>query len=67
MRRAWNIVRTITVLALALGAIMFALALIMDADLVRIADTVFANYDLAKVITAAREALHGLTGILPFC
>ena len=39
MRRAWNIVRTITVLALALGAIMFALALIMDADLVRIADT----------------------------
>ena len=39
----------------------------MDADLVRIADTVFANYDLAKVITAAREALHGLTSILPFC
>ena len=35
MRRAWNIVRTITVLALALGAIMFALALIMDADLDR--------------------------------
>ena len=46
---------------------VFALGLIMDADLVRIADTVFANYDLAKVITAAREALHGLTGILPFC
>ena len=55
-------------LALAgLGVVVFALGLIMDADLVRIADTVFANYDLAKVITAAREALHGLTGILPFC
>ena len=63
MRRAWNIVRTITVLALALGAIMFALALIMDADLVRIADTVFAHYDLAKVIVAVQAACHGFLGI----
>ena len=56
MRRAWSIVRTAALLALALGVIFFALALVMDADLVRIADTVFANYDLAKVIVAVRDA-----------
>lgn len=56
MRRAWSIVRTVALLALALGVILFALALVMDADLVRIADTVFANYDLAKVIVAVRYA-----------
>ena len=39
---------------------MFALALVMDADLVRIADTVFSHYDLAKVIVAAREAWAGV-------
>ena len=60
MRRAWSIVRTIALLAFALGAVMFALALVMDADLVRIADTVFPHYDLAKVIVAAREAWAGV-------
>ena len=55
MKRAWSIVITIALLCLALGAILFGIALVMDADLVRIADTVFANYDLAKVITAARD------------
>lgn len=63
MRRAWSIVKTITLMCLALGAILFALALIMDADLVRIADTVFANYDLAKVITAAREAWQSVLSV----
>ena len=63
MRRAWSIVRTVALLALALGVILFALALVMDADLVRIADTVFANYDLAKVIVAVREAFGGLTAV----
>ena len=43
MRKAWSIVRTVALLAIALGAISFALALVMDADLVRIADTVFSN------------------------
>ena len=56
MRKAWSIIFAISLLALALGAVMFVLALIMDADLVRIAETVFANYDLAKVIIAARDA-----------
>ncbi len=60
MRKAWTIVRTVALLCLALGAILFALALVMDADLVRIADTVFSNYDLAKVIVAAREAWSGV-------
>ncbi len=63
MRRAWSIVRTIALLALALGVILFALALIMDADLVRIADTVFANYDLAKVIVAVREAWQSVLNV----
>lgn len=63
MRRAWNIVRTVALLALALGVILFALALVMDADLVRIADTVFANYDLAKVIVAVRDAWQSVLNV----
>lgn len=63
MRKAWSIVRTVLTLCIALGAVMFALALVMDADLVRIADTVFANYDLAKVIVAARDAWSSFLGV----
>ena len=63
MKRAWSIVITIALLCLALGAILFGIALVMDADLIRIADTVFANYDLAKVITAARDAWAGALAI----
>ncbi|HIS71432.1 MAG TPA: hypothetical protein IAD43_00795 [Candidatus Scatomorpha pullicola] len=63
MRKAWSIVRTVALLAIALGAISFALALVMDADLVRIADTVFSNYDLAKVIVAVEDAWHSVLGV----
>ena len=63
MRRAWSIVRTVALLALALGVILFALALVMDADLVRIADTVFANYDLAKVIVAVPAAWQSVLNV----
>ena len=63
MRRAWSIIGTVTALCLALGAILFALALVMDADLVRIADTVFANYEIAKVIIAAEDAWAGVLAI----
>ena len=63
MRRAWSIVRTAALLDLALGVILFALALVMDADLVRIADTVFANYDLAKVIVAVRDAWQSVLNV----
>ena len=63
MSRAWSIVRTVALLALALGVILFALALVMDADLVRIADTVFANYDLAKVIVAVRDAWQSVLNV----
>ena len=63
MRRAWSIVRTAALLALALGVILFALALVMDADLVGIADTVFANYDLAKVIVAVRDAWQSVLNV----
>lgn len=63
MRKAWSIVRTVALLAIALGAISFALALVMDADLVRIADTVFSNYDLAKAIVAVEDAWHSVLGV----
>lgn len=63
MRKAWSIVRTVALLTIALGAISFALALVMDADLVRIADTVFSNYDLAKVIVAVEDAWHSVLGV----
>lgn len=63
MKKAWSIIGTITLLCLALGAILFGLALVMDADLVRIADTVFANYDLAKVIVAVRDAWQSVLAI----
>ena len=63
MRKAWSILRTVALLAIALGAISFALALVMDADLVRIADTVFSNYDLAKVIVAVEDAWHSVLGV----
>ena len=63
MRKVRSLVITLALLCLALGAILFALALVMDADLVRIADTVFANYDLAKVITAGREAWQSVLAV----
>lgn len=66
MKRAWSIIFTLSLLVLALGGIIFGLSLLMDADLVRVADTVFANYDLAKVIVAVRDALSGVRSIFPF-
>ena len=63
MIKVWRVVRTIALLALALGAILVAIALVMDADLVRIADTVFSHYDLAKVITAGREAWQSVLAV----
>ena len=66
MKRAWSVVFAVALLALAMGGVVFGLSLLMDADLVRVADAVFANYDLAKVIVAARETLGGIRGVLPF-
>ena len=66
MKRAWNVVFAVALLALAMGGVVFGLSLLMDADLVRVADAVFAKYDLAKVIVAARETLGGIHGVLPF-
>ena len=63
MKRAWGIVLSVVLALAGLGVVVFALGLIMDADLVRIADTVFAHYDLAKVIVAVQDAWHGFLGI----
>ena len=63
MKRAWSIILALALLLLALGGIVFGLSLIMDADLLRVADAVFARYDLAKVIVAVREAFGGLASV----
>ena len=65
MKRAWGIVLSVVLALAGLGVVVFALGLIMDADLVRIADVVFSNYDLAKVITAVEDSLGGLMNYLP--
>ena len=56
MKKAWSVVFALALLLIALGGVVFGLSLIMDADLVRVADAVFGRYDLAKVIVAVREA-----------
>ena len=66
MKRAWGIVLSVVLALAGLGVVVFALGLIMDADLVRIADTVFSNYDLAKVIIAVEDAVGGALSALPF-
>ncbi|MGI6027228.1 MAG: hypothetical protein ACOX7G_09710 [Candidatus Scatomorpha sp.] len=66
MKKAWSIVISVVLALVGLGCVVFALGLIMDADLVRIADTVFANYDLAKVIIAVEDAVGGALSALPF-
>lgn len=66
MKKAWSIVLSVVLALIGLGCVVFALGLIMDADLVRIADTVFSNYDLAKVIIAVEDAVDGALSALPF-
>ena len=63
MKKAWSVVFALALLLIALGGVVFGLSLIMDADLVRVADAVFARYDLAKVIVAVREAFGGLAAV----
>ena len=63
MKRAWSIILALALLLLALGGIVFGLSLIMDADLLRVADAVFARYDRAKVIVAVQDAFGGLASV----
>lgn len=66
MKKAWSVVISVVLALIGLGCVVFGLGLIMDADLVRIADTVFSNYDLAKVIIAVEDAVGGALSTLPF-
>lgn len=66
MKKAWSIVLSVVLALIGLGCVVFALGLLMDADLARIADTVFSNYDLAKVIVAVEDAVGGAMRALPF-
>ena len=65
MKKLWSLILTVVLVLAALGCVVFALGLLMDADLVRIADVVFSNYDLAKVITAVEDSLGALMNYLP--
>ena len=65
MKKLWSLILTVVLVLAALGCVVFALGLLMDADLVRIADVVFSNYDLAKGITAVEDSLGGLMNYLP--
>ena len=66
MKKAWSVVISVVLALIGLGCVVFGLGLIMDADLVRIADTVFSNYDLAKVIIAVEDDVGGALSALPF-
>ena len=66
MKKAWSVVISVVLALIGLGCVVFGLGLIMDADLVRIADTVFSIYDLAKVIIAVEDAVGGALSALPF-
>ena len=66
MKKAWSVVISVVLAMIGLGCVVFGLGLIMDADLVRIADTVFSNYDLVKVIIAVEDAVGGALSALPF-
>lgn len=66
MKKAWSVVISVVLALIGLGCVVFGLGLIMDADLVRIADTVFSNYDLDKVIIAVEDAVGGALSALPF-
>ena len=66
MKKAWSVVISVVLALIGLGCVVFGLGLIMDADLVRIAGTVFSNYDLAKVIIAVEDAVGGALSALPF-
>ncbi len=65
MKKLWSVILTVVIVLAVLGCVVFDLGLLMDADLVRIADVVFSNYDLAKVLTAVEENLGGLMRYLP--
>ena len=66
MKKAWSVVISVVLALIGLGCVVFGLGLIMDADLVRIADTVFSNYDLANVSIAVEDAVGGALSALPF-
>ena len=65
MKKLWGGILTVVIVLAVLGCVVFALGLLMDADLVRIADVVFSNYDLAKVLAAVEESFGGVMRWLP--
>ncbi len=65
MKKLWGVILTVVIVLAVLGCVVFALGLLMDADLVRIADVVFSNYDLAKVLAAVEESFGGVMRWLP--
>ena len=63
MKAAWNVVLYITLGLLVLGGVCFGLSLLMGADLVRIADAVFARYDLSQTLLNVRALIAQILGV----
>lgn len=66
MERLWRIFWGLGLLLMGLGVVVSGLALLMNANLVRIADAVFAGYDMVTLIEAGQRVLSQLTALLPF-
>lgn len=63
MRKAWNVVLTVTLILLGLGVVCFGLSLLLGADLVRIADAVFSRWDLTQTYLNVENLIAQLTAL----
>ena len=63
MRKAWNVVLTVTLILLGLGVVCFGLSLLLGADLVRIADAVFSRWDLTQTYLNVENLIAQLTSL----
>lgn len=63
MKKTWPIVWTLMLLLIGLGGVVFALALLMDADIVRIADAVFSGYDMVSIIDYGNKVVQSFAAL----
>ncbi len=65
MRILSKIVFGVCVTVFVLGALFFGLSLMLGADLVRVADAVFAEYDMAQTYENFRSLISDILAYLP--
>lgn len=63
MKKAWSVIWSLMLLLVGLGGVVFGLALLMDADLVRIADAVFSGYDMVSIIDAGQKVVQSFAAL----